>query len=111
MMREGTCSGQSGLSWLELTDTGDKIRARFVVRYAQGGQKPWRFVLRLGRAGPDPFNYGDGRVFFEGITVRPFLSQEVAVQASVGDLEGDDGFAAKAVNQGTGQVCKALAVI
>jgi hypothetical protein len=31
----------------------------------------WRFVLRHGRAGPDPFDHGDGRVFFEGTRDHP----------------------------------------
>ena len=35
----------------------------------------------------------------------------IAVRKGVGDLEGDDGFAGKAVDQQTGQVCKALGVI
>jgi hypothetical protein len=95
---------------LALTDVGDKIGVRFVVIYAAGDQ--WRFALRHGRAGPDPFDYGDGRVFFEGTRDHPpCCSSNLAVHASVGDREGDDGFAAKAVDQQTGQVCKARAVI
>ena len=39
------------------------------------------------------------------------LSSAIAVRKGVGDLEGDDGFAGKAVDQQTGQVCKALGVI
>jgi len=61
-VNKGNCSGQS--RWrLALTDEGDKIRVRFVVGGAEGHR--WRIVLRHGRAGPDPWNYGDGRVFFE----------------------------------------------
>src|SRR4249920_1577745 len=61
-VNKGNCSGQS--RWrLALTDEGDKIRVRFVVGGAEGPR--WRIVLRHGRAGPDPWNYGDGRVFFE----------------------------------------------
>jgi len=99
----GHCSGQS--RWhLGLEDTGDKIRVRFVVHFSQ--DRPWRIVLRHGRAGPDPFNYGDGRVFFSGTKTGPYLSPNVEVQRRVADLEGDDGFAAEAVDQQTGQVCR-----
>jgi hypothetical protein len=109
VVRQRTCS-DGARSRLALTDVGDKIGVRFVVIYAAGDQ--WRFVLRHGRAGPDPFDYGDGRVFFEGTRDHPpCCSSNLAVHASVGDREGDDGFAAKAVDQQTGQVCKARAVI
>lgn len=108
VVRKGTCSGPSN-SWLGLTDVGDKIRV--VFRIVSSQDDPWRIVLRHGRAGPEPFNYGDGRVFFEGTRTGPWLNPEVSVRKSVGDLEGDDGFAARAVDQQTGQVCKALGVI
>ena len=93
-----------------LKDLGDKIRVRFEVLSAAGHR--WRIVLRHGRAGPDSFDYGDGRVFFEGTRSNAgCCSPGIAVERSVGDREGDDGFAARAVDQKTGQVCKALAVI
>jgi hypothetical protein len=71
----------------------------------------WRIVLRHGRAGPSPFNYGDGRVFVDVTKAAPISSPELEVQLKVADLEGDDGFAARAVDQQTGQVCKTLGVI
>jgi hypothetical protein len=107
VVRNGPCSAR----WHRmLTDAEDKIRVRFEVLSAAGHR--WRIELRHGRAGPDPFDYGDGRVFFEGTRSNAgCCSPEIAVERSVGDREGDDGFAAKAVDQQTGQVCKALAVI
>jgi hypothetical protein len=106
VVRQGMCSGPSG--WrLKLTDVGDEIRVRFVIRFSL--DQPWRIVLRHGRAGPDPFNYGDGHVFFEDTRTGPFLSPEIRIRRSVWDLEGDDGFAAMAVQQGgqhAGQLCR-----
>ena len=110
VVRTGPCSG--GSTWrLELTDYGpDEIQVRFKVGGAAGHR--WRFVLRHGRAGPDSFDHGDGRVFFEGTRDHPACcSPDLWVHARVGNREGDDGFAAKAVDQQTGQVCKALGVI
>ena len=111
VVRYGTCSGDSR-SRLVLKDLGDKIRVRFFVVFPD--DYPWRIVLWHGRAGSEPFNYGDGRVFFVGtrVDVEPYISVDaIAVRKGVGDLEGDDGFAGKAVDQQTGQVCKALGVI
>ena len=108
-VRNGPCSAR----WQRiLTDARDKIRVRFeVLPSASSAGHRWRIVLRHGRAGPDPFDYGDGRVFFEGTGPKAgCCSPEIAVERSVADREGDDGFAAKAVDQQTGQVCKALAV-
>jgi len=110
VVRDGPCSG--GANWrLKLTDTGDKIKVRFNIHRLPVNSY-WRIVLRHGRAGPDPFNYGDGRVFFEGTRSNAeCCNPKIAVQESVGDREGDDGFSATAVAQQTGQVCKALGVI
>jgi hypothetical protein len=112
--RNGPCSGgidpELSIWRLQLTDVGDKIRVRFVVDPAW--EYSWRIVLRHGRAGPDPFDYGDGRVFFEGTrSDAGCCNTEIAVQRSVRDREVDDGFAAKAVDQQRGQVCKGLSVI
>ena len=104
VVRQGQCSFGPSAWRLELTDEGDEIGVRFVIHGSL--DHPWRFVLRHGRAGSDPFNYDDGRVFFEGIKTGPYLSPEVEVRRSVPDLEGDDGFAAKAVDQQTGQLCR-----
>jgi hypothetical protein len=103
VVRNGPCSGESG--WrLELEDSGDRIKVRFVVRGSQDHR--WRIVLRHGQAGPEAFDYGDGRVFFSGTKASGgFFSTQVEVRRSVADLEGDDGFAAKAVDQQTGQLC------
>jgi hypothetical protein len=110
VVRQGTCSGQS-LWRLGLTGVGDEIRVRLVLHRIPEASY-WRIVLRHGRAGPDPFNYGDGRVFFEGVRSNATCCDpEVEVKRRVRDLEGDDGFAAKAVDQQTGEVCKALGVI
>jgi hypothetical protein len=57
------------------------------------------------------FDQGDGRVFFEGTEEDTCCGAGILIQGSVSDREGDDGFAAKAVNTRTGQVCKAQAVI
>jgi hypothetical protein len=95
--------------YLNLEDTGDKIKVHFVIH--RPTDHLWRIVLRHGRAGPSPFNYGDGRVFVDVTKARPFLSPELEVDQKVADLEGDDGFAARAVDQQTGQVCKTLGVI
>jgi hypothetical protein len=106
VVRHGTCSGPS--RWrLTLTDVGDEIEVMFVIRHSL--DQPWRIVLRHGRAGPDPFNYRDGHVFFEDTRTGPFLSPEIRIRRSVWDLEGDDGFAAKAVQQTgrhAGQLCR-----
>jgi hypothetical protein len=51
-------------------------------------------------------------VFFEGTrSDAGCCNTEIAVQRSVRDREVDDGFAAKAVDQQRGQVCKGLSVI
>ena len=103
VVRTGSCSGPS--SWrLGLTDVGDKIRVVFVIRHS--ADNPWRIVLRHGRAGPEPFNYGDGHVFLEGTRTGPYLSPDIKVRRGVVDLEGEDGFAAKAVDRYTGQLCR-----
>ena len=60
VVRYGTCSGDSR-SRLVLKDLGDKIRVRFFIVFPN--DHPWRIVLWHGRAGSEPFNYGDGRVF------------------------------------------------
>jgi hypothetical protein len=107
-VQSGSCSGES--RWrLELADHGDRIVVRFKVLPSLDHR--WRIVLRHGRAGPDPFNYGDGRVFLDGIRSEHFLFTSIEVNRIVRDLEGNDGFAAKAVDQETGQVCKAVGVI
>jgi hypothetical protein len=95
--------------YLNLEDTGDKIKVHFVIHRPM--HHLWRIVLRHGRAGPSPFNSGDGRVFVDVTKANAFLSSEVEVEQRVADLEGNDGFAARAVDQQTGQVCKTLGVI
>jgi hypothetical protein len=108
VVRRGPCSGPS--RWrLGLWDKGDKIRVRFAI--PDSHHHRWRIVLRHGRAGPNPFNYDDGRVFFSGTSESPFLSFEIVVWRSVDDREGDDGFGAWAVDEQTGEVCKGQAVI
>lgn len=103
VVRHGSCSGES--RWrLELEDSGDRIKVRFAVHLYPGHR--WRIVLRHGPAGPEAFDYGDGRVFFEVTKEGHGLSSDISVQSSVRDLEGDDGFAAKAVDQQTGQLCR-----
>jgi hypothetical protein len=103
VVRGGPCSGES--RWrLELTDEGDRIKVRFEVHNSLDHR--WRVVLRHGRAGPDGFDHGDGRVFYDGIKSAVFLWTGFEVQRRVVDHpEVDDGFAAKAVDQRTGQLC------
>ena len=108
VVRRGPCSGPS--RWrFGLWDEGDKIRVRFAIPDSHDHR--WRIVLRHGLAGPNPFNYDDGRVYFSGTRVSPFFSFEIVVWRSVDDREGDDGFGAWAVDERTGEVCKGQAVI
>jgi hypothetical protein len=94
---------------LKLTDMGDRIKVRFVLHQMTTPGHRWRIALRHGRA-LDPFEHGDGRVFFVGTRVATRDSGDLAVQQSVVErIEEEwfagDGFAAKARDWQTGQFC------
>jgi hypothetical protein len=90
---------------LVLTDVGDRIKVRFEVHRSPVGHS-WRIVLRHGRV--DLGGANRGQVKFEGTRVAS-EDGDLAVQRSVVDqegFEGGDGFAAKAVDRQTGQLCR-----
>jgi hypothetical protein len=94
---------------LKLRDMGDRIKVWFVLHQMTTPGHRWRIALRHGRA-LDPFEHGDGRVFFVGTRVATGESGDLAVQQSVVErIEEDwfagDGFAAKARDRQTGQFC------
>jgi hypothetical protein len=98
------CS-HGGRARLVLTDVGDRIKVRFEVHRSPVGRS-WRIVLRHGRVDLGGPNHG--QVKFEGTRVAN-ENDDLAVQRSVVDQEGfqgGDGFAAKAVDRQTGQLCR-----
>jgi hypothetical protein len=106
VVEQRVCSDGAGAR-LELTDIGDQIKVRFEVHRSPVGHS-WRIVLRHGvvdLGGPNL-----GQVILQGTRVAA-ENGDLAVQRQVRDLEGGvfgDGFRAKATDEQTGQVCRAI---
>jgi hypothetical protein len=109
VVRQEMCSDGARVR-LELTDIGDQIKVRFEVHRSPVGH-PWRIVLRHGVSDLGGPNLG--QVILQGTRVAG-ENGDLAVQRRVRDLEGGffgDGFRARATDEQTGQVCRAIASI
>ena len=104
-VRQGTCS-DGARSRLELTDMGDRIKVRFEVHRSPVGRS---WLIRLRHHSPTipfPPPWPNAFVFFRGTRVASD-SGVLAVQRSLLDRSGLEGYAAYAVDKQTGQVCRA----
>jgi hypothetical protein len=101
----GTCS-DGARGQLKLTDMGDRIKVRFEVHRSPVGHR-WLIGLRHHSATiPFPPPWPNAFVFFHDTRVASD-SGVLAVQASIADRTGGEGYAAYARDQETGQVCRA----
>jgi hypothetical protein len=102
----GTCN-DGARGQLKLADMGDRIKVRFEVHRSPVGHR-WLIGLRHHSGTPIPFPppWPNAFVFFHGTRVASD-SGVLAVQASIADRTGVEGYAAYAVDKQTGQVCRA----
>jgi hypothetical protein len=98
VIRTGNCSGAADWKLKVKLDDG-LIDAEFEVDQNVNGQR-WRVVLRR-----------DGVRFFRGIRTTHAPSGSFTVERRVANPAGPDRITARAVNLGTGQVCRAAATI
>jgi hypothetical protein len=98
VIRTGNCSGAADWKLKVKLDDG-LIDAEFEVDQNVNGQR-WRVVLRR-----------DGARFFRGIRTTHAPSGSFTVERRVANPAGPDRITARAVNLGTGQVCRAAATI
>jgi hypothetical protein len=98
VIRTGNCSGAADWKLKVKLDDG-LIDAEFEVDQNVNGQR-WRVLLRR-----------DGVRFFRGIRTTHAPSGSFTVERRVANPAGPDRITARAVNLGTGQVCRAAATI
>jgi hypothetical protein len=102
----GTCN-DGARGQLKLTDMGDRIKVRFEVHRSPVGHHRWLIGLRHHSATiPFPPPWPNAFVFFHGTRVASDRGV-LAVQASIADRTGGEGYAAYARDMQTGQVCRA----
>jgi hypothetical protein len=92
---------------LELTDTGDRIKARFVLHQMTSPGHLWRIVFLHADASEccAPPGADDFRVVFEGTRLATGDSADITVQRSIADYTYDV-VTAKARDRQTGQLCR-----
>jgi hypothetical protein len=100
----GTCN-DGARGQLKLTVMGDRIRVWFEVHRSPVGHR-WLIGLRHHSSTvPFPPPWPNAFVFFHGTRVASD-SGVLAVQASIADRTGVEGYAAFAIDKQTGQVCR-----
>jgi hypothetical protein len=92
---------------LELTDSGDRIKARFVLHQMTSPGHLWRIVFRHADASEccAPPGADDFGVAFEGTRLATGDSGDITVQRSIVDY-AYDVVTAKARDRQTGQLCR-----
>lgn len=96
--RSGNCQGAT--DWkLELEHDDGRIETEFEVDQNRNGQR-WRVVLRR-----------DGHRFFRGIRTTHGRSGSFEVNRRPRNHRGPDRIVARAVNLGSGEVCRGAATI
>jgi hypothetical protein len=110
-VEQATCSfvQPRARAHLELTYSGDRIVARFVLHQMTTPGHRWRIVLRHASTGGAPPHAGDWSVIFEGIRLARGDRGDITVQQSVADPSGLDFVAARARDSQTGQFCRVKA--
>lgn len=96
--RHGSCGASS--RWeLDLEREGGRIKVDYEVDSNVAGER-WRVRL-----------VHDGDVFFRGVRETHGSDGSLEVERRTNDASGADRFVGKAVNRGTGEVCRGTAAI
>jgi hypothetical protein len=98
VIRRGSCSGAT--DWkLKLSPDDGRIETEFEVDSNRNGQR-WRVVLKR-----------DGVRFFRGIRTTHAPSGSFEVKRRPANRPGHDRITARAVNLGSGEVCRGAATL